>query len=217
MVEGRKGVAGAGPDGSPLAAQDGAPMAGRGELAADAATADLSAAPADSAESLELDPDTAALSALIDSQLAEPAGTVADGSTGVWRVPPAGNAASGHPDLPAGATSTASADAAAHRRPRPVSDPVDESEVLKGLPSVDDWQLVDPGAPEASVPKAKAGGSDAPASIDIAGLALMPMEDVAVIERHSDPIERWMDTAERVTAAASAARKQRPRKDGSDS
>lgn len=182
----------------------------------DAPTGAGAAAPGSdlAAQSLELDPDTAALSAMIDSQLADSVARVPTGSPEVWRVAQGGAVSAvelATLDAPGDETTAEPTDrqaaATESRRAHPVSKPVDEVEVLKGLPALDDWQLVDPGEPTPADPAVAATDQRPRTSIDIAGLELVPMEEAAAVDHHNDPIEHWMDTAERV--AAEAARKRR--------
>ena len=71
--------------------------------------------------------------------------------------------------------------------------PIDDADVLKALPSLDDWQLVDPEAPVAPAPVAKRDEqTPAALSIDFGNLELVPVETVVAVELNSEPTERWM-------------------------
>lgn len=136
-------------------------------------------------EAAPLDLDTAALSAMIDARLAEPEHQQPPESTEVWRV--AGD------DVVA---ADAQADGALAAAPAaPVAAPVEEKDVLKGLPSVDDWQLVDPEAPLAATGPAPQQSQPEPLGTEgFAGLELVPLETTVAVERsrNIEPIERWM-------------------------
>lgn len=140
-----------------------------------------------------LDVDTEALSALIDARLAAAEGQAAGDAPQVWRVAHGGAVSA--VDLPVaepGMPEDGRVDAPVASAPPSVA-PVEESELMQGLPAIDDWQLVDrdaPAAPAAPVPQP---ARDEPAlSIDFAGLELVPMEPVTQVELHTEPIERWM-------------------------
>lgn len=137
-----------------------------------------------------LDIDTETLSAMIDARLAAAEGEPVPESPEVWRVVNGGTVSA--VELPpvlepvevsAGSVATAA--------------PVDDADVLKALPSLDDWQLVDPEAPAAPPSVPKPDEQAAPAlSIDFAGLELVPVETVVAIELNSEPIERWMHVSD---------------------
>jgi two-component system chemotaxis response regulator CheB/chemosensory pili system protein ChpB (putative protein-glutamate methylesterase) len=141
-----------------------------------------------------LDVDTEALSAMIDARLAE-AENESEGASGgspeVWRVVEGGSVSAVEPPsaVPAQEVSEPAAIAAAVQ---PAA-PVDDSDVLGALPSLDDWQLVDPDAPIAPAASAKRDEPPQPStSLDFAGLELVPVEMVAPPEVNSEPVERWM-------------------------
>lgn len=135
-----------------------------------------------------LDIDTETLSAMIDARLAAAEGEPVPASPEVWRVVDGGTVSAVEPAPvlePAEKSAGTGATAA----------PVDDADVLKALPSLDDWQLVDPEAPVAS-PSASVPKHDEPEppaiSFDFAGLELVPVETVMAVELNSEPIERWM-------------------------
>lgn len=134
-----------------------------------------------------LDLDTAALSAMIDARLAEPELQASPESTEVWRV--AG-------DETTRETAARGGDAVALTEPvAPVAAPVEDKDVLKGLPSVDDWQLVDPETPLAAVaahPAPQQSQPEPAVAGGLAGLELVPLDTTVAIERPIEPIERWM-------------------------
>ncbi|HLI18163.1 MAG TPA: hypothetical protein VKV22_07835 [Rhodanobacteraceae bacterium] len=131
-----------------------------------------------------LDVDTEALSAMIDARLAESGGPASSDSPEVWRVVEGG----------AAAVSGAAVDAANPPEPaRPSAAPVDDADVMNGLPALDDWQLVDPEAPAMQVANAGQNRRAEPeVSLDLAGLELVPMETIVPLNVHAEPIERWM-------------------------
>mgnify|MGYP001548056342 CR=1 FL=1 len=136
-----------------------------------------------------LDIDTETLSAMIDARLAAAAGEPVPESPEVWRVVDGGTVSA--VELPPVSESTEASAGAVATAPL-----VDDADVLKALPSLDDWQLVDPDAPATpatpvSAPKRDESASPA-LSIDFAGLELVPVETMAVVELNSEPIERWM-------------------------
>jgi two-component system chemotaxis response regulator CheB/chemosensory pili system protein ChpB (putative protein-glutamate methylesterase) len=155
-----------------------------------------------------LDIDTEALSAMIDARLAAAEGEPVPASPEVWRVVDGDNVSAvgprpgqESPQEPAAPVATAA--------------PVDDADVLRALPSLDDWQLVDPEAPAAPAPApaAKRDGVAAPAlSIDFAGLELVPVETIMSVELNSEPIERWMHVAD---DKAKAGGKDKPASAGS--
>jgi two-component system chemotaxis response regulator CheB/chemosensory pili system protein ChpB (putative protein-glutamate methylesterase) len=140
-----------------------------------------------------LDIDTEALSAMIDARLAAAEGEPVPESPEVWREVEGGNVSavelpSIEPEPIAVASAVASQSAV----------PIDDADVLKALPSLDDWQLVDPEAPAAPAPPvAKRDEPVAPAlSIDFAGLELVPVETVVAVQSNSEPVERWMHVSD---------------------
>jgi two-component system chemotaxis response regulator CheB/chemosensory pili system protein ChpB (putative protein-glutamate methylesterase) len=134
-----------------------------------------------------LDVDTEALSAMIDARLAAAAGEPEPESPAVWREIDGGNVAAIELSPEAADAEPAVASAAA---------PVDDADVLKALPSLDDWQLVDPDVPVAPAAGSKNDDRASPAlSIDFAGLELVPVETVVPVASNSEPIERWMHVA----------------------
>lgn len=148
------------------------------------------AAPALEPEAADmLDVDTEALSALIDARLAAADDHASPESPAVWRIVQGGGVSAVElaPDA-LQSEDVASTPAA----PLPAA-PVDDAEVLNALPSLDDWQLVDPNAPDAPAPSPRHDEHELPAiSFDLAGLELVPMEPVVQVELRSEPIDRWM-------------------------
>lgn len=149
-----------------------------------------------------LDVDTEALSAMIDARLAAAEGEPEPESPEVWRVVDGGSVStvelpSAEPEPVAGVSTVA---------PTPAA-PIDDADVLKALPSVDDWQLVDPEAPAAPAPVAKRDEQTSAAlSIDFAGLELMPLETVAPVAPDSGPFARWMHASDDEGGAGGKAR-----------
>ena len=131
-----------------------------------------------------LDVDTEALSAMIDARLAAAEGEPVPESPEVWRVID-GDSISAVELPPVAEPMDESASTAA------TAAPVDEADVLKALPSVDDWQLVDPDAP-AVMPSAPRRNEHPELSIDFGGLELVPMETVARVETVATTAEQWM-------------------------
>ena len=142
-----------------------------------------------------LDVDTETLSAMIDARLAESQATPPSDSPQVWRVASGGAVSPVQLDAPAEpvAAGTASAKpAAAAPAAESAATLQQDADVLASLPSLGDWQLVDPEAPAAKV---ETGGGKAPepALLDsFAGLELVPMETIVPAHVHTDPIERWL-------------------------
>ena len=134
-----------------------------------------------------LDIDTETLSAMIDARLAAAEGEPVPESPEVWRVVDGGNVSA--VELPPVLSAAESAGTVA------TAAPVDEADVLRALPSLGDWQLVDPDAPAMPI-AAPASKRDEPASpalsIEFAGLELVPVETMMAVELNSEPIERWM-------------------------
>lgn len=151
----------------------------------------MDAAPAAAEDDSPLDVDTEALSALIDARLAEAEGHAPADAPQVWRVADGGAVSA--VDL----APKAQPDAAQASQDAPaaiVQPPADDSELMQGLPAIDDWQLVDPDATAA--PEIAAGEkqvrTEPSVSIDFAGLELVPMEPPVQVDLHAEPIERWM-------------------------
>lgn len=132
-----------------------------------------------------LDVDTEALSAMIDARLAAAAGEPEPESPEVWREIDGGTVSAIElPPVPELADAEPAVASAA---------PVDDADVLKALPSLDDWQLVDPDVPAAPAPSPKRDERALPAlSIDFAGLELVPVETVVPVALNTEPVERWM-------------------------
>jgi hypothetical protein len=163
-----------------------------GNDTSDPASPKSNASPADFEDPGTLDVDTEALSAMIDARLAN-AEDHASPESPVWRVVE-DNADVGADSLqnePGHADSTAAENVSTAARVS--ASPVDESDVLKGLPALEDWQLLDP---ESAVAAASPKQEEAPASVlldSLNGLELMPIETVPVIaQRQEESIERWM-------------------------
>lgn len=140
-----------------------------------------------------LDIDTEALSAMIDARLAAAEGEPVPESPEVWREVEGGNVSAVElPPIEAEPIAVASAASQS-------AVPIDDADVLKALPSLDDWQLVDPEAPVAPAPASapKRNEPVSPAlSIDFAGLELVPVETAVPIELNSEPVERWMHVSD---------------------
>lgn len=139
---------------------------------------------AERADADALDVDTEALSAMIDARLAAAEGEPEPESPEVWRVIETGDVSAVElpPPAPADAEPAVASTA-----------PVEEADVLKALPSLDDWQLVDPDVPAAPAANPKRDEAAIPAlSIDFAGLELVPVETIVPITLNSEPVERWM-------------------------
>lgn len=135
-----------------------------------------------------LDVDTEALSAMIDARLAAAEGEPVPESPEVWREVDGGNVSAVElPPIEPETIASAPVDA---------SEPslsIDDADVLKALPSLDDWQLVDPEVSVAPTPSPKNDERASTAlSIDLAGLELVPVETVVSVASNSEPIERWM-------------------------
>lgn len=137
-----------------------------------------------------LDVDTAALSAMIDARLAAAEGEAVPKSPEVWRVIEGGSVSA--VELPPIGPEPVAVAPAAARQPEM---PIDDADVLKALPSLDDWQLVDPDAPVAPVPKRDEHVLPA-LSIDFGDLELVPMETMVPIELNEEPAERWMHASD---------------------
>ncbi|MBU6417005.1 MAG: hypothetical protein KJS83_07535 [Xanthomonadaceae bacterium] len=147
-----------------------------------------------------LDVDTEALSAMIDARLAAAEGEPVPKSPEVWRVIEGGSVSA--VELPPiGPEPVAVAPAGA---PQPEM-PIDDTDVLKALPSLDDWQLVDPDAPVAPAPKRDEHALPA-LSIDFGDLELVPMETMVPIELNEEPAERWMHASNGTGGAAGKAK-----------
>lgn len=163
----------------------------------------------DPEDAAALDVDTEALSAMIDARLAEPEVQASPESPEVWRVlegatVPAADIAPADPDPPA-VPDPAYLRTAEGTTPK--SPQVDDSDVLSALPPLDDWQLVDPEAPipQAAGPK-REKRPEPSISLDFPGLELVPLETVAAVEVHPEPVGRWMGVADGVKAGADKAR-----------
>lgn len=147
-----------------------------------------------------LDVDTEALSAMIDARLAEPEAHALPSAEADLAAAPTVDAVL--PDATDGATPMADAaatpvaiEAAATPVTVPAS-PTDDSDVLADLPALGDWELVDPEAPIAA--KAKPAAHAEPSLGDeLAGLELVPMEDITPIELHTEPIEHRLYVEDR--------------------
>lgn len=157
------------------------------------------------------DVDTETLSAMIDARLAESESQTPSDAPAVWRVVEGGAVSPVHLDTVAetdpAKPPTAAAEPSAQQRAETAAQ--DDADILAGLPSLDDWQLVDPEA-AAPAPAAAREHKDAEPifSDNFAGLELVPMETISTVEIHSDPIERWLDDDEsgkRKAATDSAA------------
>ena len=136
-----------------------------------------------------LDVDTETLSALIDARLAEPESHVEGGTSEVWRVVADGPVAAPSIDPTRQVAEVPQAATGAGR----VATPVDDADVLQGLPSLEEWQLVD--AQPLATPVTRDTRVEPDVTLDFGGLELLPMDSLATAaaERQADPIERWMD------------------------
>lgn len=137
-----------------------------------------------------LDVDTEALSAMIDARLAATEGVPAAEPSEVWRevdgrdvsTEPVPSEPRPMESAPAGMVHSASSD---------------DADVLQALPSLDEWQLVDPEAPVAQVSSPRHDEHALPAfSIDFSGLELVPVETAEPIASNPAPLERWMHDVE---------------------
>lgn len=151
------------------------------------------AAPVAAEDDGPLDVDTEALSALIDARLAEAEGHAPADAPQVWRVAH-GGAVSAVDLAPVAEPDTAQANQDAPAAiVQPPAPPVDDSELMQGLPAIDDWQLVDRDAPlEPAASGEQEAGTEPVLAIDFAGLELVPMEPLVQVELHAEPIERRM-------------------------
>lgn len=142
-----------------------------------------------------LDVDTETLSAMIDARLSESEATSPSDSPQVWRVASGGAVSPVQLDAPVGPVA---AEAASVAPPAVESAATlrDDADVPVSLPSLDDWQLLDPEAPAATV---ETGGRTLPEPTlldSFAGLELVPMETIVPIRIHTDPIERWLHASD---------------------
>lgn len=137
-----------------------------------------------------LDVDTEALSAMIDARLAQPDASESSGSPEVWREVSGDAVAPAQPDAAVAIEAKPTVDATpADAAVQAVND---EADVLAGLPSLDDWQLVDHDAAPAPVASEAARKAPEPALSDaLAGVELVPMETIVPLRMDADPIERW--------------------------
>ncbi|MGH8125431.1 MAG: hypothetical protein ACREPK_06260 [Rhodanobacteraceae bacterium] len=152
-----------------------------------------------------LDVDTEALSAMIDAKLSEPDGSAPSDSSQVWRVVSGGAVSPVHLEAITVEDPVATQAASVVE---PVATPAgaasDDADVLADLPSLDDWQLVDP---EAAAPAAAAHVERAPSepSLDaFAGLELVPMETVAQVSVSAESTESWLYSGEPAKPKADA-------------
>lgn len=174
-----------------LAIEEAAASASKVEPAARPDTMD-SEAEADFSPESGLDVDTEALSAMIDARLAEP--EAPSDSPEVWRV--VSGAA-----MPAGQSGVAAEplrmDAASAGAPaKPVATAQDDVDVLASLPSLDDWQLVDPETTVANTGSREHKAPELSLPDSLAGLELVPMETIVPLKINADPIERWLHESE---------------------
>lgn len=171
-------------------------------------------AEAASAEPALLDVDTETLSAMIDARLAEPAPQDEEAGE-VWCIAN-DTAADARRDEEDAAAKQEQADEAvaeaAASQPPPVAAPEpDEVDVLAGLPSLDDWQLVDPDS--AAAAPAASGSAKSTTDIDLSGslvgIELVPMEANVAVQIHSEPTELWLDDEDGSRRSAERVRKER--------
>lgn len=180
------------------------PMAAMEDAAPEAETPLANSMDADFDAEGALDVDTESLSAMIDARLAEPESQLPSDSQEVWRVvsggatPPARHAA-----VDAAPTAAPSVAVPAEAAVAVARD--DDADVLAGLPSLDDWQLVDPETPPAPVAgkERKAAGPSLPDTFP--GLELVPMETIAPVQIRSEPIDRWMGDSKAAKPGAGPA------------
>lgn len=168
--------------------------------ASDTAATNSNTSDADFDDAGTLDVDTEALSAMIDARLAQ-APDPASLESPVWRlVENDADVAVDASQVESGPPSAATAENA------PVAagvSPVEEADVLKGLPALDDWQLVDPESTVAAVTLKREEASVSVFLDSLDGLELMPMEtQVPVAQRREEPIERWMHDVDKPDGAA---------------
>lgn len=179
-----------------LAIEEAAASASKVEPAAQPETMDseletrvtLAAADADFSPAGGLDVDTEALSAMIDARLAEP--EARSDSPEVWRVVSGAATPAGQPGAAAEPLQMDAAGAGSSARPAAaVQDDVD---VLASLPSLDDWQLVDPDTTVANTGNREREAPEPALPDGLAGLELVPMETIVPLKVNADPIERWL-------------------------
>lgn len=161
----------------------------------------------------DLDVDTETLSAMIDARLADAESRSPSNSQEVWRLVEGGATP---PVAPVADAETASGAAVADvdnaSPPRALAGTApDEAEVTASLPSLDDWQLVDPEAEPAPVADRVHQRNPEPALPEsLAGLALEPMETISAV-LHTEPIERWLHESEsRKSAKVGSAAESEP-------
>ena len=146
-------------------------------------------------ESDALDVDTEALSAMIDARLAAAEGEPVPESPEVWRVIEGGTVSA--VDLPSIEEPPQEPVAAVA-----MAAPVDDADVLQAMPSLDEWQLVDPEAPVVPAPAVKRDEVASPVlSIDFAGLELVPMETVVPVALDPVSNESWIHASDDRTKA----------------
>lgn len=142
----------------------------------------------------DLDVDTEALSAMIDARLAEPEASAPADASEVWRIV--------EDELPA-EPATAEGDAALAAAASPVPVPPDDTDVFASLPSLDDWQLVEPDQQVSSRDQRASKAAEPTLPDHLAGLELLPMDlPETLATQHEDPIERWLDDSGPTTPAA---------------
>ncbi|MGH8234405.1 MAG: hypothetical protein ACREPU_09435 [Rhodanobacteraceae bacterium] len=156
---------------------------------------EVSEAGVDSDEDMDVDTET--LSAMIDARLADPESRAPSDSSEVWRVVDGGAEAPVQlgtvAEIDPTGTSTASEPA---RQPHVGTSAGDDTDMLASLPSLDEWQLVDPEAHPVPAATPESKNATPTVSDDAAGLELVPIETVSLLDLHSDPIERWLDDDE---------------------
>ena len=163
--------------------------------APDAAATNSNTSDADFDDAGTLDVDTEALSAMIDARLAQ-APDPASLESPVWRlVENDADVAVAAPQIESGPSDAATAENAPTVAGVPAP-PVDEADVLKGLPALDDWQLVDPESTVVSTSPDRGKKSESVVAGDFAGFELLPMETETSVESQAEPIERWMHDVE---------------------
>lgn len=166
----------------PMLAVDAQPAAAAAKAEADPAALDFDA-------ETGLDVDTETLSAMIDARLAE---ADASDSPEVWREVSGDVVSPAQPDEVVAVEEKVQPEAAPDAAPADTAS--DDADVLAGLPSLDDWQLVDSddAVPAPAATNGNARKTPEPVLSDaFAGLELVPMETVAPLKVDADPIERW--------------------------
>ena len=133
-----------------------------------------------------LDVDTETLSAMIDARLAKAENRGSPDST-VWRIVEDSAA----PVAESGQDAAAAAEGEAPAPPVSAR-PDDDSGLMKDMPALSEWQLVDPESSPAPAGSKPVTPDESVSLGDFAGLELVPLETTAPVRDHSEPMERWM-------------------------